>query len=81
VSDEILPVPPVPDGIREAAQRGIPYWLVWRGLKTADGRNLELLSAVAPFVHIDHGAYQFVEELARLVALLQSLQCAGRLSC
>ena len=36
-------------------------------LKTADGRNLELLSTVAPFVHIDHGAYQFFEELARLV--------------
>jgi hypothetical protein len=36
-------------------------------LKTAEGREFELLSAVAPFVHVDHGAYQFFEELTRLV--------------
>ncbi len=36
-------------------------------LATADGRERELLEAVAPYVHVGHNGYKFVEELVRLV--------------
>lgn len=35
-------------------------------LNTADGREGELLQAVAPFVYFGHNSYEFVNELARL---------------
>jgi hypothetical protein len=35
-------------------------------LKTADGRERNLLQAVAPHVHIGHNAYEFIDELVRL---------------
>jgi hypothetical protein len=36
-------------------------------LSTADGPERELLEAVAPYVHVGHNAYEFVDELVRLV--------------
>ncbi|HWX54836.1 MAG TPA: hypothetical protein VN176_09630 [Verrucomicrobiae bacterium] len=36
-------------------------------LTTADGRERELLEAVAPYVYVGHHAYEFVDELVRLV--------------
>ncbi len=36
-------------------------------LTTADGRERELLEAVAPYVQIGHNAYEFVDQLVRLV--------------
>ena len=36
-------------------------------LPDADGRSRGLLLAVAPYVHVDHSSYEFVEELLRLV--------------
>jgi hypothetical protein len=39
--------------------------LAW-SLDDAQGRNGELLLAVAPYKNIDHGSYEFLEELLRL---------------
>jgi hypothetical protein len=36
-------------------------------LSTADGKERVLLEAVAPFVHVEHGVHEFIEELQRLV--------------
>jgi hypothetical protein len=36
-------------------------------LTTADGRERELLEAVAPYVHVGHSAYEFIDQLVRLV--------------
>jgi hypothetical protein len=36
-------------------------------LTTADGREQELLQAVAPYVHTSHAGYEFIGELLRLV--------------
>jgi hypothetical protein len=35
-------------------------------LTTADGRERELLEAVAPYVQIGHNAYEFIDQLVRL---------------
>ena len=40
--------------------------LAWY-LKDASGKNEDLLLAVAPHVHIHHHAYEFIEQLTRLV--------------
>ena len=36
-------------------------------MDSADGKERELLEAVAPYVHIGHNAHEFVEDLSRLV--------------
>jgi hypothetical protein len=36
-------------------------------LDAADGRERDLLRAVAPYVHVGHNAYRFIDELVRLV--------------
>lgn len=35
-------------------------------LSTADGQDRELLEAVAPYVHVGHYSYEFIEQLVRL---------------
>ena len=35
-------------------------------LRTADGREQGVLQAVAPYVHLSHATYQFIEQLRRL---------------
>jgi hypothetical protein len=38
-------------------------------LQSADGKDRELLLAVAPFVHLEHATHDFIEELQRLVTV------------